>query len=436
VKFEFFIGLRYLWNSRRNRFLSLISIISVLGIALGVAALISVISVMDGFQNQMKDKILGSNAHAHIRKMTGKFDDYQAVAEKVRKIKGVTGVTPSVTNEIMVSANQDILGGVANGIDIKTIGSVTDLPRQMEKGKLECLEDMSKCDLKNDAARGKNPEKDLFADFVGEDKKDLRPVAIGKEMAEFLSVHVGDILTVISPIGGGMGPTGPVPLSKNFKIVGIFYTGMYQYDFQFIYMSLKDAQDFFSMKESVNLLNVKVDDIYNVREITNRITSNLGGFPYSTQDWMDMHQNLFKALKLEKTVMFIILTFIILVASFNIVSTLIMLVMGKTREISILKAMGASNRSIMKIFMFDGFVLGSLGTILGMILAVIICYVLRGIEFPLAKDVYYMTTLPVELSWKTFAVVSVSSMIISFFATIYPSWQAAKIKPAEGLRYD
>lgn len=290
--------------------------------------------------------------------------------------------------------------------------------------------------LSSRTKEGENVEKDLLDDFLGEKKEGVRPVVIGKEMASFLGAKTGDTITLISPDGGGMGPTGPIPLSRNFRVVGIFHTGMYQYDYSFLYLSLKDSQDFFDLKGQVNLINIKTRDIYDIRRVSSLITNAVGGFPYSILDYLDMNRNLFKALKLEKTVMFIILTFIILVASFNIVSTLIMLVMGKTREISILKAMGASNRSIMRIFMLDGFIIGFFGTVFGLILGFVICTVLRGIDFPLAEDVYYMTTLPVKMSWHIFAVVSVCSMFISFLATIYPSWQAAKIRPAEGLRYD
>jgi len=434
VKFETFVALRYIWNSRRTKFLSLITLISVLGIALGVAALITVQSVMDGFQNQMKDKILGSNAHARLYKLVGRFEEYDDIVEKIRNIKGITAVTPTVNNEVMVFANQSQTGGLANGVDIKTAGKVVKLLNQLKAGKLECLENAELC--KKEKKRGNNPAADLFEDFLGEEKKPQPPIIIGEEMARFLSVKVGDTVTVISPIGGGMGPTGPVPLSRNFRLVGIFHSGMYDYDFKFIYMSLKDSQKFFTMDKMASNVLIKVDDIYAIRKISNEIMTTIGGFPYAVHDWMAMNSNLFKALKLEKIVMFLILGFIILVASFNIVSTLIMLVLGKTREISILKAMGASNRSIMKIFMLDGFIIGTTGTILGMILAVIACTTLGGIEFPLAQEVYYMATLPVEMSPMIFLIVGIASMAISFLATIYPSWQAAKIKPAEGLRYD
>lgn len=434
MKFETYIGLRYLWNSRRTRFFSMITIISVLGITIGVAALITVQSVIDGFQGQMKKSILGSKAHAKISVAEGKMTDYEAAASKVRNINGVTGVSPIVSNEIMVSANQEMLGGYANGIDIKTIGSASLLPSQIEKGRIECLGDISLCkDLfvkKHD-----NPALDFYEDFAAKEQGEFKPVLIGKEMAKYLSVRLGDVITVISPIGGGIGPAGPVPLSRSFKIAGLFYTGMYEYDFNYIYMNLPDAQDFFSMKGAVSFLNIKVKDIYDIDAVSTAITSSIGS-GYNIQTWKEMNKSIFGALKMEKTVMFLILGFIILVASFNIVAALIMMVMGKTREISILKALGASNRSIMKIFMLCGLIIGASGAFLGMILGAILCNWLNGMTFTAAQDVYYMTSLPVDMSLTVFMIVGVSSLAVSLIATVYPSLFASRIRPAEGLRFE
>lgn len=435
MRFESFIGLRYFWNSQRKGVLSLITLISVVGMALGVAALISVLSVMDGFLSQMKTKILGATAHAHFYKLTGTFDEHEKIANRIRAIDGVAGVTPSITNEVMVSANSEIVGGLANGIDIKTIGEVVDLPGQIRQGRLECLDDIKKCSDILAKLKKKDAADDILADDSAVNAQDIRPVMIGADMAKALKTELGDIVTVISPMGGGSGVM-PVPVSKSFRVVGIFYTGMYDYDFKFLYMSINDARDFFKTGDSVSFLNIKVRDIYKIKEISDNIMNAVEGFPYSIQDWMDMNKSTFKFLQLQKMVMFIILIFIILVASFGIISTLIMLVMGKTHEISILKSLGATNGTIMRIFMLDGFAIGLAGTVAGMLLAVIICLILQQIDFPLAKDIYFFKTLPVEMSAWTFGIVAASSMLISLLATVYPSWQASRIRPTEGLRYE
>lgn len=436
MRFEFFVGLRYLWNTRRTRFLSLITLISVLGITIGVAALVTVQSIMDGLQNQMKRSILGSKAHALVSTAEGTISDWAPLAEKLRSVPGVTGVTPMVTTEVIIAANEDVLGGIASGVDVATVGSVILLPEQMasEKSDIRCLAGFVNCpDLLK--RRTVDPRTAFEEDLAPDRNRNLPPIAIGKEMARFFSLRPGDIMTVISPTGGGMGPTGPLPLSKNFRVAGIFFTGMYEYDLNYVYMNLADAQNFFSMKGAVTALALKVGDIYDIDHIAGGIRETAGG-AYTVKTWKEMNKNIFNALKMEKIVMFLILGFIVLVASFNIVATLLMMVLGKTREIAILKAMGASNRSVMLLFVFDGFVLGLVGTILGLALGFGACVWLDGLELPFAQDVYYLTTLPVEMSAGLFALVAVAALLISFAATLYPSRYAARVRPAEGLRYE
>lgn len=433
MKFETLVSLRYFKNTKRSGALSLITLISIIGMMLGVAALISVLSVMDGFLSEMKSNILSSTAHAHFHKLVGRFEEYEKLAKDIRQVDGVIGVTPSIMNEVMVSANGRITGAIANGIDVASIGEVIDLPRQIlpGNGKLECLVDIAKCPDYAKAA----VEEDPLAE-KGETPQKPLPLAIGRDMAEHLGVKAGDTVTVISPLGGGMGPTGPVPVSRTFTVVAVFHTGMYDYDFKFAYLSMPDAQEFFSAKGLVSYLNIKVRDIYKVKEVENRIMNMVGGFPYAIQDWMDMNKTTFKFLEMQKIVMFIILIVIILVASFGIISTLVMLVMGKISEIAILKAMGADDRMIRRIFVLDGLFVGAAGTLAGVLLAVIVCLTLQQIEFPLAKDIYFFNKLPVEMSIMSFGIVAASALFISFFATLYPAWRASRIPPAEGLRYE
>lgn len=434
MRFEFFVGLRYLWNTRRTRFLSLITVISVLGIAIGVAALVTVQSIMDGLQNQMKRSILGSKAHALVSTADGTVADWQATAAKVRAVPGVIGVTPLITTEVIVSAREEVLGGIASGVDGATIGTVTLLPEQMavEKSDIGCLTDPERCPALISRRTG-DPGDALYDDLIG--ARDLPPVVIGREMARYFSVRPGDILTVISPVGGGMGPTGPLPLSKNFRIVGTFFTGMYEYDFNYLYLNLADAQRFFSMEGLVSSVAVKVRDIYDIDRVAKALRGALGE-NYTVKSWKEMNKNIFNALLMEKIVMFLILGFIVLVASFNIVATLLMMVLGKVREVAILKTMGASRRMIMALFAVDGLIIGTVGTLLGLALGLAACVWLDGLELSFAKDVYYMTELPVDMSAGLFAVVALSALLISFAAALYPSRYAARIRPADGLRYE
>lgn len=432
MRFESFVSMRYFQNTRRSGALSLITLISVIGMMLGVAALISVLSVMDGFLGEMKENILSSTAHLHFYKLVGRFEEYEQIARDVAQVEGVLGVTPTVVNEVMVAANGKVTGAVANGIESTTIGTVVDLPRQvLPGGRLDCLDDLARCP---DFARVR-PEEDILAE-EGEKEQPFLPVILGADMAAHLGVKPGDVVTIISPLGGGMGTSGPIPVSRAGVVVGIFRTGMYDYDFKFLYLSLAGAQEFFSTKGSVSYLNIKVRDIYKVKEVSNRIMHLVGGFPYGVQDWMDMNKTTFKFLTMQKIVMFIILVVIIIVASFGIISTLVMLVMGKIAEIAILKAIGASNAVIRRIFVLDGLFVGTAGTIAGILFAIIVCLTLEQIEFPLAKDIYFFNKLPVRMSPTSFALVAASALCVSFLATLYPSWRASRIPPSEGLRYE
>ncbi len=436
MRFEFFVGLRYLWNTRRTRFLSLITLISVLGIAIGVAALVTVQSIMDGLQNQMKRSILGSKAHALVSTAEGTVSDWAPLVEKLRAVPGVTGVTPMVTTEVILSAREEVLGGIASGVDVATVGSVILLPDQMrtENSDIACLASPANCpDLFK--RRGMDPRVAFEEDLLPDRARDLPPVVIGKEMARFFSLRPGDILTVISPTGGGMGPTGPLPLSKNFRVAGTFFTGMYEYDLNYVYMTLTAAQAFFSMNGAVSTVAVKIADLYDIDRLGARIRD-AAGPGYTVKTWKEMNKNIFNALKMEKIVMFLILGFIVLVASFNIVATLLMLVLGKTREIAILKTMGADNRAIMTLFVFDGFVLGVVGTLLGLAIGFGACVWLDGMKLGFAQDVYYLTDLPVEMSAGLFGLVALAALLVSFAATLYPSRYAARIRPADGLRYE
>jgi lipoprotein-releasing system permease protein len=407
MKYESFISLRYLKSKRRQSFISVITLISVAGVTLGVMALIIVLSVMRGFENDLKGKILGMNADIVVLRSGGVVINPEGIIKKIKEIPGVTGASPFVFSQAMISSLMSATGVVLRGIDPKTIGEVTILPKIIKKGKLDL-----------------SPEKGIPG------------ILIGNELAKSLALRVGDVLRVISPQGMVITPVGGIPRFRRFRVKGIFESGMYDYDSGFAFIDLKVAQRFFRMRGGVTGIEVKVKDVYAVKKIGKMIKRKLM-FPYFTRDWMTMNRNLFSALKLERITMFIILTLIVWVAAFNIVSSLIMVVMEKNRDIAILKAMGATNRSIMRIFMQEGMIVGIFGTFLGSVFAYIACALLKKYQFiKLPTDVYYISTLPVQMSWFDFAVISVSAIGICFLATIYPARQAANLPPVEGLRYE
>ncbi len=405
MKYETFISLRYLRSKRRESFISVITLISVAGVTLGVMALIIVLSVMRGFENDLKGKILGMNAHMIVMRSGGIIRQPEKVMAEIKKVPGVRGASPFIYSQAMLSSPFAATGIVLRGIDTRTIGDVTMLPKILKKGS-----------------------------FSGLKGGDLPGILVGTELARTLGVRVHSIVRVISPQGVTVTPAGNLPRFRRFRVAGIFESGMYDYDSSFAYISLKIARQFFRLGKGVTGVEVKVKDIYAVGKIGKAIRKRLK-FPYFTRDWMTMNRNLFSALKLERITMFIILTLIVWVAAFNIVSSLIMVVMEKNKDIAILKSMGATNRSVMRIFMQEGLIVGIFGTFLGSFFAFIACSLLKKYQFiKLPTDVYYIATLPVQMSWFDFVAISLSAIGICFLATLYPARQAANLPPVEGLR--
>lgn len=420
--FESFVGLRYLKAKKDQSFISAITLISVAGVMVGVCSLIVVLSVMAGFEDDLKQKILGTNSHVIVlRYGSNGVAEWQALRQEILDFDGVAAATPFVYREAMLTTEQSASGVVLKGIDPASVGTVTDLVNGMKVGVGGVLD---------------TPEERQEAVDALTQSEGPAGILLGEELAGSMQVIVGDKVTVVSPLGE-IGPMGTrIPKFKQFRVVGIFHTGMFEYDSKFSYVSLESAQDFFGMGPTVTGIEVKVDDIYAAREIGNGIEARLG-YPYWSRDWMEMNKNLFSALRLEKIVMGIILTMIIGVAALNIISTLIMLVIEKGKEISILKAMGASEMQIMKVFMIEGIVIGFTGTTLGSVMGLGLCLLLK--EFDLIRldpDVYYLESLPVQLSATMFVVVALVAMTISFVATLYPSWRASRLDPVEGLRYE
>lgn len=418
MDYEWFIGLRYLKAKRKQTFISIITIISIAGVLVGVMALIVVLAVMNGFEKNLKEKILGTYAHlVLLRAGQEGMPHYDEIAEQVRKIKGVVSAAPFIYQQVMLSSESNVFGVVLKGIDPGRVADVTELARYLRIGRLQ--------------------------DLTPSAGSDLPGIILGTELAKHLSVSVGDSLQVVSPFGT-MTPMGRMPRMKRFRTVGIFTSGMYEYDNTLAYVSIETAQKFFNMEGQVTGIEIKTDNIYRVKEIGQEIRRQFG-FPFVTKDWMEMNRNLFSALRLEKIAMFIILALIVLVAAFNIVSTLIMVVMEKNRDIAILKAMGAPSTGILKIFVVEGLVIGVVGTALGTLFGLIAAFNLEKItDFVehlfgfkiLASDVYYIDKLPSQVNpWDVAWIITVT-LLISLLATLYPSWRASQLDPAEILRYE
>jgi len=410
MSFEYFIGGRYLRAKQKETFISLISILSVAGVTVGVMALIVVIAVMAGFESDLKQRILGVESHIVLMRHDGTFSGYKEISKQINDLQGVEAATPFIYSQIMLRSSTGVSGAVLRGIDPESAGSVIKI---LKNSILQNLKQIQRQERSKTSVPG---------------------IILGKELARNLGVLKGDAVYLISS-RGMISPIGYLPAMKRFEVVGLFESGMYEYDGSLAYIDLKDAQKMLNMKDSVTGIEVRVDDIYNARNIAKKIVSELG-FPYWARDWMQMNHNLFSALKLEKTVMFIILALIVLVAAFNIASTLIMMVMGKTKDIAILKAMGAMDSSIRKIFIYKGMIIGAVGTSLGVCLGFIICKLLEKYKFiQLPGDVYYISTLPVRLETLHVIIIVSVSMIICFLATLYPASQASKLNPIEAIRY-
>jgi lipoprotein-releasing system permease protein len=407
LPYQFFIALRYLKTKKRGRGISFQTFISVGGVAVGVMALLVVLSVMSGFHEDLQKKILGVNAHVVVLNYRGTMPEYKEVAEKVRHDRDILSSAPFILGQVMVSSGKRAQGVFLRGVDPATELKTTDIGKFMKEGDVYDLRS-------NDGPPG---------------------IIIGRELSSSVGVFKGDLVTVLSPVGK-IGPLGMLPKAREFRVSGIFEVGMFEYDSNLVLTDLKTAQEFFDMGDAVTGVQLRLDDIYKASAVRERVQKTLG-FPLYAKDWMQMNRNLFSALKLEKFAMFIILILIILVASFNIVSMLIMNVVEKKREIAILKAMGATDRGVMHIFMMQGLFIGIVGTIVGVAGGYLLCYILNTYQIiKLPADVYYLSHLPVKTKLIDFLVVSVSAVTISFLATIYPAWQAARISPVEPLRYE
>ncbi|MBU0673544.1 MAG: lipoprotein-releasing ABC transporter permease subunit [Proteobacteria bacterium] len=412
MRFEWYICLRYLKAKRRQGFISLITLISIVGVAVGVMALIVVLAVMTGFTDGFRAKILGINSHIVVQKYGSPIEDYSALRDRMLAIPEVIGATPYLYSQTMISSPAGGgTGAILRGIDPATAGTVVSIGEHLTVGTLDDLNDTDPTDPNY-----------------------LPSILIGKEMADQLRVGLGDRIRLISP-SGPLTPMGVIPKLKACEVRGIFDTGMYEYDSSLVYVSMDTARDFLDLESGVHGLELKVKDIYQADRIARRIEADLG-MAYVARDWIKMNKNLFSALKLEKVAISITVALIVLVAAFNIVSTLIMVVMEKGRDIAILKSMGATSRSIMRIFIYEGLIIGLTGTVLGILGGLGLCELLSRYQFIKLPEVYPMSTLPIKVLTGDVVTIGTAAVLITFIATLYPSWQAARIDPAVALRYE
>jgi lipoprotein-releasing system permease protein len=435
--YELMVGLRYLRARRKEAFISLITVISVVGVMIGVMTLNIVLAVMTGFEEDLRDRILGFNPHIVVISYAGAIRDADTAVQKVRDTPGVTAAAPLVYSQVMLTTGQGVSGVVVRGVPPQDDAAIVDLKAHLTSGSIDRLG----ADFEVAVHAGDEPPPDKKTDRgKGGGKSEpstttLSGVIIGQELAKQLGVEIGDPVSVVSPIGTPS-PVGMIPKVKRFAVAGTFDSGMFDYDSSLIYMSLTDAQRFFGLGDAITGIEVRVDDIYRAQDIARRIEERLGT-PFRARDWMEVNRNLFLAFKLEKVVYFIVLLLIVLVAAFNIIATLIMVVMEKRKDIAILKCMGATNRSIARIFMLKGAIVGTIGTLLGVVGGYAGCWILARYQFvELPKDVFYVSTLPVRVYGENFLVVALASVTICLLATIYPARQAAGLAPVEVIRYE
>ncbi len=454
--FAFYIAARHV-RAKKSAFLSLISGLSIFAVALASFSLSGAISVMGGFSADLKRKILGNNAHIVIDTTSqSPWGDYEPTLERVRAVAGVLGATPVVQGEVMVSSTSNLAGVVVHGIDPDTIGNVIDLRKNVEapvkvKDKLAYLEDPELLrDIPADEVIGigaggeeytKGPElpplgDDLDPAVLHALAEPARPgLVIGRELAKTLHVYVGDEVTLVSPLGD-LGPMGVMPRTRKYRIAAIFYSGMYEYDATHVYVTLSEAQNYFAAPDRITSIEVKVDDAEYVDRLTPIVESAVDRDTLRVRDWREINKNLFSALKLERIATFLILSIEIIVASFCIVCTLLLMMTEKAKEIAILKALGATDGVILRTFMTEGIIIGGIGTLLGVSTGLALCTGLAWFGLRLDPDVYYIDRLPIEVSAFDYGAVTLAALTICTIATLFPAKQAAQLRPVDGLRYE
>jgi lipoprotein-releasing system permease protein len=455
--FSSFVAARHV-RAKKSGFLTLISALSIFAVALGSFSLSGAISVMGGFSADLKRKILGNNAHIVID-MTSQapWGDYERILGRVRAVPGVVGATPVVQGEVMASSASNLAGVIVHGIDTASIGDVIELRKNVEapvllQDKLGYLENPQLLrHIPPEEVIGigpggeeytKGPDLPPLLDDIDPTVRaavsvnPLRPgLVVGRELAKTLHVYVGDEVTLVSPLGD-LGPMGVMPKTRKYRIAAIFYSGMYEYDATHVYTTLDEAQNYFAMPDKITTIEVKVDDAENADRFTPAVTAAVDRPDLRVRDWREINKNLFSALKLERIATFVILSIEIIVASFCIVCTLLLMIAEKAKEIAILKALGAKNGGILRIFMTEGIVIGAIGTVLGVATGLALCTGLSWFGLRLDPDVYYIDRLPINVSGWDFLAVTLAALTICTLATVPPAQGAAQVRPVDGLRYE
>lgn len=411
--YELYAGLRYTRAKRRNHFISFISLASMLGIAIGVMALITVLSVMNGFERELRTRILGMASHATISALRGGLEDWQGVGQLAAQNPAIEGLAPYIEGEGMVKQGSDLSGTLLRGILPEEEAKVSEIAQHMKVGALSDLQ-------------------------AGEFR-----IILGRELATSLGVEVGDKVDLMIP-QASVTPAGVLPRFRRFTVAGVFQIGMYEFDRGLVLIHLADAQALYRMGDTVTGVRLKLHDLFQAPQVARELASQLPGI-YYVSDWTRQHANFFRAVKTEKMVMFIILSLIVGVAAFNIVSTLVMVVQDKQADIAILRTLGAQPRSIMAIFMVQGSIIGIVGTLLGVAGGIALALnverlvpileALMGQQF-LSPDVYYISDLPSELKWSDVSRIAGLSLALGLLSTLYPAWRASRTQPAEALRYE
>lgn len=407
MSWKLFISTRFLLAKKGQGFISLISAISVLGVSLGVAAMIIVISVMNGFEEDLRAKIMGMNAHLMIEKEGG-IDDYEVLSKKLKAYEHVIGVAPYIRGSVMIRNGDRVSGVALRGIDPDAEKDVSDIYKYIDRGTA----------------------------FLKESEDKIPGVVVGSELARILGVDINDKVQIISPVFRQNKWGADIPIMEEFLVEGIFSSGMYEYDSTFIFVLLGPARRLFDARDVVTGFNFKLDDPHKAADVRDRLEAEFA-YPFWIRGWMDMNENLFSALKLEKTVMFIILVLIVVVAAFNIASTLIMLVMDKTREIAVLKAIGATAVDIMKIFSLQGIIIGAAGILLGSAIGLGVSqYMATHDLISLPSEIYYIDRLPVKIRPMDVLIIIITASLVSFVSSVYPAWKASRLNITEAMRYE
>lgn len=408
MHFEIFVAWRYLRAKRKQAFISVITVISVLSVMVGVTALVVVLSVMNGFREDLTSKILGVNSHLLVLNYKGAFKDYENVAARVNAVEGVIASTPFIYSQAMVNNSGNASMAVLRGVDPKSVFKVLGIESMIKMGSLASLQGVS---------------------------DGLPGIIIGSELSRKIDARPGDTLTVVYP-EGEVTRSGMAPKTKRYNVAALFDSGMFDYDASMAFISLKESQDFLGLGDRVTGLEVKVKDIYKADVVAEAVREELD-YPYWTKDWKLINRNLFSMLELQKVTLLVILSMIVMVGALSIIGTLVMVVMEKTKDIAILRAMGTSARRIMSIFMLQGILVGIVGTLSGLLAGLGICYFIAKYKFiTLPSDVYFISTLSVRVELGDVLIVSLSAVILSFLATFYPSWRASRLNPVEAIRYE